>query len=76
MNSIKCGLIAYLKGYGESNPDGLRLVATCPTWPDFARSEIERRMKQLIENFTYREILAIASGEVDLALLADSLLHS
>lgn len=74
MTSIEANLSAYFRGYGETNPDALRIVSTCPNWPDLARSEIERRMALLLENFTYREILAIASGEINLATIANSLL--
>lgn len=76
MTSIEANLSAYIRGYGEANPVALRLVSTCPNWPDLARSEIERRMALLLQNFTYREILANASGEIDLAEIAASLLDS
>ncbi len=74
MTSMESNISAFLRGFGDFNPSGLRLVSTCHNWPDLARAEIERRMTALIQTFTYQELLAVASGEVSLSKLATAIL--
>ena len=74
MSSMESNISAFLRGFGESNPAGLRLVSTCYNWPDLARAEIERRMTVLIQTFTYQELLAVASEEISLSKLANAIL--
>lgn len=67
-------IMAYLRGFGRNNRDGLAAVSTYHAWPELAAFENERRMLRLLESLPLNEVKAIAQGELDFNEIAGQVL--
>ena len=73
-DEVGLGIVAYLRGFGRNNRDGLVAVSTYRAWLELAAFETERRMLRILESLPLNEVKAIAQHEVDLNELAGQVL--
>lgn len=64
------GLKAYLSGMGRGNPMALVFVAGYAEWQKVASQELDRRAVALLVGLADRELLLIASAQLDLCEIA------
>lgn len=64
------GLKAYLSGMGRGNPAALAFVAGYAEWQKVASQELDRRAVALLAGLVDKELMLIASAQLDLCQLA------
>jgi hypothetical protein len=63
----------YMTGYCRNNKAGLDSLAQYPRWQQVAEAELQRRDTRFIACMTDEDLIAIASGEVDIAKMAKTM---
>lgn len=63
----------YMTGFARNNPEGLAHLASYPRWQQVAEAELQRRATRFLVNFPEDELVAVASGEVDIAEIAKAM---
>ncbi len=67
---ILMNLRAYLRGIANVDPKHLVTLSECTTVRSLARADLERRVADTLGELSDEEVRAIASGHLDLQLLA------
>lgn len=60
----------YMTGFSRNNQDRLDHLAKYPRWQQVAEDELQRRATRFLACFSDADLIAVASGEVDIAEMA------
>lgn len=63
----------YMTGFARNNPEGLAHLASYPRWQQVAEAELQRRATRFLVNLPDDDLIAVASGKVDVAEIAKAM---